>query len=125
MAVTGCIRSVYIPAWCNLFAYWLTMHVKILRIQSALCHHLISWYCTTDTTMLLISLQCISHHTTDMFFLTIYLLASTVEFESLNQSLAPLATWVMGTWYTQSGMGTYEQRGHTQYQVMSNTWYWV
>ncbi len=37
--------------------------------------------------------------------------------DSRNQSPAPLLTWVKGTWYTQSGMGTYEQPGHTRYQV--------
>ncbi len=30
-----------------------------------------------------------------------------------NQSPA-LPTWVIGTWYTQSGIGTYEQLDHTQ-----------
>ncbi len=41
------------------------------------------------------------------------------------QSFAPLPMWVMGTWYTQSGMCTYEQLGYTRYQVMNNTWYQI
>ncbi len=43
----------------------------------------------------------------------------------LYQSPAPLPTWVTGIWHIHQGMCTYEQTGHTMYQVMSNTWYRV